>query len=147
MKLNIHKETDLNVPRKRLKKLFEIVAKSETRQNSDAIVNLVFTTNRRMRRLNQKFRNKDNSTDVLSFNIDNSSDTLAVFGEVYISVAIAKKQAADYNVTMSQELLRLACHGLLHLWGYDHVSDRGQKEMFALQNRYLSHVIKRPVSG
>lgn len=144
MKLNIHKETDVIVPRKRLNDLFKFVAGGETKQESNATVNLIFTTNKRMKQLNQNFRGKGSSTDVLSFNIDNSPDSQAIFGEVYISVGIAKKQAADYNVVLSQELLRLACHGFLHLCGHDHINERESKIMFALQEKYLSRVIKRP---
>lgn len=77
-----------------------------------------------MRKLNLKYRKKDKTTDVLSFNIDEGG----VLGDIYISLPTAKKQAKMYNVTLKDELVRLAVHGTLHVLGYTH------KEMFKCLN-------------
>ena len=43
-----------------------------------------------------------------------------IVGEVYISVDTARRQAAEWRATLGDEILRLVCHGPLHLCGYDH---------------------------
>lgn len=120
MRLHVHKDTEVRVPSSKIAPLFEMIVEGEAKKRWDGQVNLVFTDDRRMRKLNHDFRSKDRSTDVLSFNIDDPNDAEAVFGEIYISVPFARRQAESYGGTMSEEILRLFSHGLLHLFGYDH---------------------------
>jgi probable rRNA maturation factor len=120
MRLEIITDATARVPRARLKKLFAMIVNEEAEPDWRAGINLVFTTDRRIRNLNRRYRNRDRSTDVLAFTIDSPSDPYNVFGEVYVSVATARRQAIDYGVPFSDECVRLVCHGLLHLFGYDH---------------------------
>jgi probable rRNA maturation factor len=100
----------------------------------------VFTTDRRIRALNKKFRNLDRPTDVLSFGFDDPEDPEDTFGEIYVSVPTAKRQARQYGITLTDELLRLACHGVLHLFGYDHVKTAEAKEMEAREDHFLKRL-------
>jgi len=112
----------------------------ETEPDAGSRVNLVFTTKRRIYQLNKSHRGKNKATDVLSFNLDNNGGDTSVFGEIYISTDIARAQAEEFDNTFSEELLRLTCHGLLHLLGYDH---SGKSEAFKMQKReqyFLSYV-------
>ena len=97
-------------------------------------------SDRRIRELNREFRARDCATDVLSFNIDESKDARSVFGEIYVSTMTAKKQAAQYGASISEELLRLVCHGLLHLFGYDHIIKKQAQEMKERENYFLTAV-------
>lgn len=76
-------------------------------------------------RLNRQFRGRDTPTDVLSFPLDGAGPTAGPreLGDV----AICPEHTAD--------LTEAAIHGVLHLCGYDHETDRG--EMLALQERVL----------
>lgn len=130
----------MRIPRAKIHKMFELIADEEAEPDSKASINLVFTTDRRLRELNRSFRNKDRATDVLSFTLDESKDEDATFGEIYISVETARRQAADYGGTPSEEFLRLACHGLLHLFGYDHMKPREAVVMKEREERILSCV-------
>jgi len=76
-----------------------------------------------LRRLNSEFRNQDYATDVLSFP---SADSEAFLGEIAISFARAKRQAAEHGHSVTQEIEILMLHGILHLLGMDHETDRGQ---------------------
>ena len=76
-----------------------------------------------LRRLNREFLGKDYATDVLSFP-DTSSPN--ILGEIVISVARARKQAAAFGHSLEVEIRILMLHGLLHLQGMDHETDRGQ---------------------
>ncbi len=76
-----------------------------------------------MRRLNRDFRRQDHATDVLSFP---SRQTLGFLGDIAISFPQARRQAAEFGHGVGQEIEILMLHGVLHLLGMDHESDRGQ---------------------
>src|SRR5438105_3458003 len=88
-------------------------------------VNVVLTSSRDLRALNRRFRGKDKPTDVLSFPpIPLVADEFS--GDIVISVEIALRNARQYQHAPAQELKILILHGLLHLAGLDHESDRGR---------------------
>ncbi|HKK21295.1 MAG TPA: rRNA maturation RNase YbeY [candidate division Zixibacteria bacterium] len=138
--LNIFKETEVRLPRTKLRLLFDDILSNETRKKWRGQTNLVFTSDARLRQLNRMFRKKDKSTDVLSFNIDDPVSDESVFGEIYISVPTAQRQASDYGAPLSEEILRLVCHGFLHLLGYDHHEPSEEKIMKRREDRYLRRV-------
>ncbi len=140
MKLSIFREVAARVPKQNIFKLFEKIMSEETEQSAGSKVNLVFTTKKRIRKLNKSHRGKDTTTDVLSFNLGDPNKDDTVFGEIYISTDIARVQAEEFDITFSAELLRLTCHGLLHLLGYSH---SGKTEAVKMQKReqyFLSYV-------
>jgi probable rRNA maturation factor len=82
-----------------------------------------FAGDREMRRVNRRFRDKDRTTDVLSFPGDDGH-----LGDVLISVPAARRQAAAAGHAVERELKVLLLHGVLHCLGYDHETDRGEME-------------------
>ena len=86
-----------------------------------APVTCLFTTDREMRALNRRFRRRDYATDVLSFPSGNGTA-----GEIAISFDRAAEQAARLGHSVDEELRVLMLHGVLHLAGMDHETDRGQ---------------------
>jgi probable rRNA maturation factor len=135
VELSIFKETEVRVPSARLRQLFKMVSSAEAPWQSGE-VNLVFTTDVGMRRLNRQYRGLDKTTDVLSFNLDEPSEDGGTFGEVYISVARADRQAVEYGHSRYAEYLRLACHGFLHLFGYDH-EEQAEREVMQARELYF----------
>jgi probable rRNA maturation factor len=93
-----------------------------------------------MSQLNKQYRGKNKSTDVLSFCIDDGSRDRQFLGEIYVSVPTARRQAAAYGATLTEENLRLVCHGLLHLMGYDHQEPADARRMKLLEDRYLDRL-------
>jgi probable rRNA maturation factor len=81
------------------------------------------TDDRELRRLNRLFRKKDYATDVLSFPATGESGAL---GEIAISGQRARDQASDFGHSLQTEVELLMLHGLLHLLGFDHETDRGR---------------------
>jgi len=140
MRLRIYKATAARIPSGGIRRLFEMIAEEEADPDAPARVHLIITDNRRIRRLNRDFRSKDKATDVLSFNLDPVDEPGGVFGEIYISAPTAERQAAECGVTVGQEHLRLFCHGLLHLFGYDHQRKADSARMFARQEYYLKRL-------
>ena len=110
----------MRVPRQKLLALAKMIGNAETGRRCRAQANLVFVSDRKMRILNRDYRKKDTTTDVLSFCIDDVAANDTIFGEIYISVEQARRQATGYGATLNEEIVRLTCHGLLHLFGYDH---------------------------
>ena len=140
MKLSIFKDTAVRTPVTRLKRLYEIIIREEADYSVAGQVNLVFTTDRRIRKLNRDFRGIDRTTDVLSFNLDDPQDKDGTAGEVYICVGVATRQAREYGHSLSAEILRLACHGLLHVLGYDHIKAGDEKKMKAREDYFLNRL-------
>ena len=83
----------------------------------------LITSDNELRRLNRHFRKQDHATDVLSFPAASPSGFL---GEIAISFQRAKEQAAEYGHNTAREIDILMLHGVLHLLGMDHETDRGR---------------------
>jgi probable rRNA maturation factor len=105
---------------------------------------IAFISDDRMRQLNEMFRNKDTSTDVLSFPHEPDEFELptadcqlpTVFlGDIVISAEQAQKQAAENGLSLDGEIKQLILHGLLHLCGYDHETDNGEMNARELELR------------
>lgn len=99
---------------------------------------IVFVSDSAIKELNRRFRRKNYATDVLSFpneaapfEIENQS----LLGDVVISVQRAAAQAKEHSLTFSGEVKQLILHGLLHLCGHDHETDRGEMNRLELRLR------------
>src|SRR5256885_7962112 len=98
---------------------FVAVACREARLKGD--VNVLVTSDRKMRELNRRFRGKDKTTDVLSF-----PSELAVEGrDIAISLPLAEQNARALGHKVGDELEILILPGALHLKGHDHERDNG----------------------
>jgi len=99
-------------------------------------VHLVLTGDQTMRELNQRFRDIDRSTDVLSFpDGDELPSKRRLLGEIVISLDSARHQAEALGHGEVRELCELALHGTLHLLGYDHERDHGEMNEIELKLR------------
>ena len=105
-------------------------------RTENAEVHLVLTGDQTMRELNQRFRDIDRSTDVLSFpDGDELPSGRLLLGEIVISLDSARHQAEALGHGEVRELCELALHGTLHLLGYDHVRDYGEMNEVELKLR------------
>ena len=86
-----------------------------------------------LRRWNRDFLQKDYPTDVLSFPAT-GSDHAAMLGDLAISRHRAARQAVEFGHTLGEEVKLLMLHGVLHLTGLDHESDKG--EMARIERRW-----------
>ena len=70
--------------------------------------------------------------------LDLDEDGSAVFlGSIAICLERAKEQAVEYGHSDERELSYLFCHGLLHLFGYDHMTEQDDLEMRALASKVM----------
>ena len=88
-------------------------------------VDVLLADDRTLRRLNREFRGKDKATDVLSFP---AAEELAAHhaGDLAVSVETAARQGREHGHDLATEVRVLLLHGLLHLSGMDHETDRGE---------------------
>ncbi len=123
------------IPREKIGRLAEIVLRGERRRQD---VNIVFIEDDEMKRINQQFRNKERTTDVLSFALEEDDDPL--IGEIYISIPEARRNAAEQGHSTTDEILKLTAHGLLHLCGIHHPTPAKREVMAAKEDRYLAQL-------
>lgn len=103
----------------------------------DTEVSLLLVDDDQMRRLNLEYREVDQTTDVLSFPMEESVDDRVpddpsgglLLGDIVVSLPAAERQAADFGHSLRRELAFLVVHGMLHLLGYDHCTEQDRQVM------------------
>lgn len=112
-------------------------------QNTE--VSISFVDDETITRLNREYRDKEGPTDVLSFECDGADDEDELFsefpgdepiyeiGDIVIAVDVAERQCGEYGTTFPEEIEILLVHGLLHLCGYDHMTDEDAAVMEPLE--------------
>ena len=95
-----------------------------------------------IRRLNREYRGRDRPTDVIAFSLGSPEEPL---GDVYVGADQARRQAEALGVPLSEELVRLAIHGTLHVLGHDHPDGDGRfaSSMYVLQEQLLGEVLEQ----
>lgn len=106
-----------------------------------AIFNIIFVDNEKIHEINKEYRKVDRVTDVISFALEDNQDIVyedfRLLGDIYIAIDVAYDQAVEYNHSREREVCFLATHGVLHLLGYDHMTEEEEKEMFGIQEELL----------
>ena len=105
---------------------------------------ILLTGNYKMKYLNHKFRNKNKTTDVLSFpnsdttDLKKKTDTKIYLGDIALSYEIINRRSKDTNFYL--EFDKMWIHGYLHLLGYDHKKVRDYKVMKKIEDKILKIV-------
>ena len=139
--INFYNETDTDV------EAYESVVANIVKEAASyegltgrTICNYIFVDNDKIKALNKQYRNKDYATDVLTFEAEENPLFMGKrnLGDVFISLDKMLEQAYEYGHGEVRELSFLAVHGFLHLLGYDHLDEHGEKEMFEKQEAILN---------
>ena len=85
-------------------------------------LSLVFIGNKLSRKLNNKYRNLDKPTNILSFPLSDSE------GEIFINLNLVPKEAPKFNKTTTKFNAYLFIHGVIHLKGFEHSSTMEKEE-------------------
>ncbi len=119
--------------------LYKIIDNALLKLNiKESSFTIVLSDDEEVRALNKYYRNIDKTTDVLSFEVNNSKVfPINILGDIIISIPQMKKQAKEYQTGEQRELAFLVIHGLLHLLGYDHETKEDEEIMFKLQEELL----------
>jgi probable rRNA maturation factor len=109
-----------------------------------AELEIVFLSDRVIRPLNKKYKSRDRSTDVLSFNIDAGElGRGKIFGEILISSDTALKNSKAFGTSFQEELALYIIHGILHLSGYEDYMAKDMARMSKKQENILERLCKR----
>lgn len=126
---NIH--PNIKVSRSKLKRFIKDKLKELNVKEKE--INIVLTDDEYIRKLNRDYRSIDSATDVLSFSMDEKE----LWGDIYISLDTALKQAEKQGWDLEREIKFLAIHGLLHLLGYNDEDEEGYNRMMELTESLL----------
>ena len=118
----------------RLKKL----SKAPSFKNKKQEFTIFLTNNKKMKKLNRKFRNKNKTTDVLSFPIKNIYKKKNYIGDMALSFEIINKRSKF--TTFNIEFDKMWVHGYLHLIGYDHKKLKDFKKMNKKENLIFNYL-------
>ncbi len=111
---------------------------------SGASVNVLFSGDERIRKLNREFRDVDASTDVMAFP---SGDDGEFLGDVIISIETAKIHAEELGHSLNHEIAVLLVHGILHLVGYTDYDDQSKRDMFQKTDEILNNLTFLTIQG
>lgn len=112
-------------------------------EQRDGDLTILIDTPERIRTLNREFRNVDRVTDVLTFPAWEGEISLSAdgyLGDIMICYDRAKEQAEEFGHSLRRELSFLAVHGVLHLLGYDHMTEADEKRMREKQTAILEGI-------
>ena len=131
------------VDTRRLKSVAKQLLREVDEEGSALSLSLV--GDREIAQLNREHRGKDKPTDVLSFPLYEAGEAAPgegerLLGDVVISVDTARRQAADYDAPLQNEVYRLLIHGILHVLGHDHEQAEERAAMEAEERRLASAI-------
>ena len=113
--------------------------------NKKVSLTLLLSNNRGIKKLNKNFRNKNKSTDILSFpfskNIKLNKETY--LGDIIISYNFMDKPKSQKFKNFKDKVIKTFIHGFLHLLGFDHIKNRDYKKMSKEEERIYKSVISK----
>ena len=97
-------------------------------------LNYIFTSDKYLLKINQKYLNHNTYTDIITFNYDEGN---IINGDIYISIDRVKENAMKYANNFDNEFYRVVIHGVLHLIGYDDTNEYLEKVIRNKEDDYL----------
>ncbi len=150
--INLDVFSDERAWSKRIKKketFFKKVCKAFPKRykflNKRIFLTLQLSNNKNIKKLNKKFRNKDNPTDVLSFPLNNkiNKSKTIYLGDIIISYNFMNKPKSQNLDIFKQKVIKTFIHGFLHLIGFDHIKNRDYKKMIKEEEFIYNYVISK----
>ena len=154
----VREKRGLGIPKELDRLLKDVVCRTVESELGDAVpfcVTITYTDNENIRKLNAEYRDIDKATDVLSFpmlyfkdgtpidSIEEEADPdtgLTYLGDIVISVERAREQAESYGHSFEREMGFLTAHSVLHLLGFDHITDAERAVMEKKQSDILNNM-------
>ena len=124
------------------KKICNAFPKKYKFSNKKVSLSLLLSNNKNIKKLNKNFRNKNKSTDILSFpfnkKIKISKNTY--LGDIIISYNYLDKPKSQDLGTFKQKTIKIFIHGFLHLLGFDHIKNKDHFKMLREENFIYKHI-------
>ena len=137
---------------KKLKKkefFFNFICKSFPKKykfsNKNFSLTLLLSNNKNIKKLNKRFRNRNKSTDILSFPFESKikKKKNLYLGDVVISYNFINKPKNQSLSLFKDKVIKIFIHGFLHLLGFNHVMLKDYKKMQKEENIIYQSVIKK----
>ena len=132
----------------RKKKLFfnnlcKLFPKKYQYSNKEVSLTLLLSNNKGIKKLNKNFRNKNKSTDILSFPFNNKIkiSKKTYLGDIIISYNFMNKPKSQNIKNFKKKVIKTFIHGYLHLLGFDHIKDKDYKRMLSEEEKIYKSVI------
>ena len=111
-------------------------------------LSVLFCSNKYIKSLNAQFRNIDEATDVLAFPLgEKNRNGRFTAGDIAVSLDALEENSRLFKVSADEELRRLLIHGILHLSGEDHKSNRAEEPMLITQEEILTCINAVVIGG
>lgn len=132
--VSFHELTAAPLRERRKVKSFIVSLFERESHHLDSLV-YIFCGDDYLLKINQDYLKHDDLTDIITFDLSESPDS--VKGEIYISIERIKENAQAFHTSVEHELLRVIFHGALHLCGYRDKSKSDKAEMTGKEDEYL----------
>ena len=117
-------------------------AEAKLKALPDAELAVTLSDDARVAALNGEWRDKPKPTNVLTFPAVEPDETAdaPMLGDVILAFETVDREAREEGKSLSDHVSHLVVHGVLHLFGYDHLDDEEAEEMEALETRALARL-------
>ena len=146
MSLIISLDEGIDIEKALNNKLNKIVSSIlDQEKMSDCVINLRLLNDKEMKKLNMQFRQKDKTTNVLSFpNDDISVKQTKNIGDIAISVEYVNAEAKKEGKTFDDHIIHMLAHGVYHILGYDHENN---ENAMIMENKEIQTLKKINISN
>lgn len=110
--------------------------------NNEVSISFLLTSNSEIKLLNQRYRNKNKPTNVLSFPMNEKIENKNYLGDVVIACEKIIDESYEQNIKKYKYLSKMTIHGVLHLLGYKHDTDRQFNKMNSIEKNILEEIYK-----
>lgn len=112
-------------------------------------VSIKLSDNEEVHQLNREWRDKDKPTNILSFPMLDEDELAALadgefispeimLGDIILAYGVCAAEAQEKGISLADHATHLVIHGMLHLFGHDHIEDEEAKSMEALEVKALA---------
>ena len=124
------------------KKICNAFPKKYKFSNKKVSLSLLLSNNKNIKKLNKNFRNKNKSTDILSFPLNKKIKILdnTYLGDIIISYNYLDNPKSQDLESFKKKTIKIFIHGFLHLIGFNHIKNKDYFEMLREENLIYKHV-------
>ena len=121
------------------KSVIETIKTVKVNLSENSEISFLLTSDKKIQKLNSKYRNKNLSTNVLSFPMMKKINGVMLIGDIAISNEKILKESKNFKTNKYSYLSKITIHGVLHLFGFDHQTNKE----FQIMNKYEKKILKR----
>ena len=125
-------------------KIFKFSPSKYKFKNQKIYLTLLLSNNNNIKKLNNKFRNNNKHTDILSFPFEgnNKFKKEVYLGDIIISYNHINRPKNLTNLQFKENVIKIFIHGFLHLLGFDHKKNDSYKKMVKEEKNFFKSVAR-----